>query len=65
MMRLSTVLCARDNARRSEDPLKRRQWNAFAIDLDSAPRHLQTVIGDITNFLMNAAAAAASHENIM
>ena len=40
------------------DTLKQRQWAAFAADLDSAPKQLQTVIGDLIPFLMNAAVAA-------
>jgi predicted nucleotidyltransferase component of viral defense system len=45
----------------AEDPLKQRQWTAFIADLDDAPRELQTVIGDLMPFLMNAAAAARDH----
>ena len=45
----------------AEDPLKQRQWTAFIADLDDAPRELQTVTGDLTPFLMNAAAAARDH----
>ncbi len=45
----------------AEDPLKQRQWAAFAADLDGAPKQLQTVIDGLTPFLMDAAAAARSH----
>ena len=44
----------------AEDPLKQRQWTAFAADLDDAPKELQAVLNDLTPFLMNAAAAARS-----
>jgi hypothetical protein len=44
----------------AEDLLKQRQWTAFTADLDDAPEHLQTVISDLTVFLMNAATAARS-----
>ena len=42
----------------AEDPLKQRQWAAFAADLDGAPEQLRMVIGDIANFLMGAVIAA-------
>lgn len=42
----------------ADDPLKQRQWAAFAVDLDDAPKQLQAVIIDLTSFLMSAAAAA-------
>lgn len=45
----------------AQDPLKQRQWMAFAADLDDAPKQLQAVLNDLTPFLMNAAAAARSH----
>jgi predicted nucleotidyltransferase component of viral defense system len=45
----------------AEDPLKQRQWAAFAGDLNDAPKQLQTVIGDLTPFLMNAAVVARTH----
>ena len=45
----------------ANDPLKQRQWAAFAGDLNDAPKQLQTVISDLTAFLMNAAVAARSH----
>jgi hypothetical protein len=41
----------------AEDPLKQRQWVAFATDLDGAPEQLRTVIGDIANVLMSATIA--------
>ena len=41
----------------AEDPLKQRQWAAFAADLDDAPGQLQVVINDLAVFLMNAAVA--------
>ena len=45
----------------AEDPLKQRQWAAFAGDLNDAPKQLQTVIDNLTPFLMNAAIAARNH----
>jgi hypothetical protein len=45
----------------AEGPLKQRQWAAFAGELNDAPKHLQTVIGDLTPFLMNAAVVAPTH----
>jgi len=42
----------------SEDPLKPRQWTAFASNLESAPGQLRTVVDDLAPFLMGAAAAA-------
>ena len=45
----------------ANDPLKQRQWAAFAGDLNDAPKQLQTVISELTAFLMNAAVAARSH----
>jgi Nucleotidyl transferase AbiEii toxin, Type IV TA system len=42
----------------AEDPLKQRQWAAFAADLDGAREQLRVVIGDVANFLMRAAIAA-------
>lgn len=42
----------------ANDPLKQRQWAAFAVDLDGAPKQLQTVISDLASFLMSAARAA-------
>jgi predicted nucleotidyltransferase component of viral defense system len=45
----------------AEDPVKQRQWSAFVSDLDDAPKQLQTIIRDLTAFLMNAAAAAGDH----
>ena len=47
----------------ANDPLKQRQWAAFAVDLDHAPKRLATVIGDLTTFLMSAAAAARVSED--
>jgi predicted nucleotidyltransferase component of viral defense system len=40
------------------DPLKQRQWAAFAADLDDAPEQLSIVIDDLAAFLMNAASVA-------
>jgi predicted nucleotidyltransferase component of viral defense system len=45
----------------AEDPLKQRQWAAFAAELHDAPKQLQSVLNDLTPFLMDAAAAARSH----
>jgi predicted nucleotidyltransferase component of viral defense system len=45
----------------ANDPLKQRQWAAFAGDLNDAPKQLQTVTSDLTAFLMNAVVAARSH----
>jgi predicted nucleotidyltransferase component of viral defense system len=42
----------------AKDPLKQRQWAAFAADLDGAPNQLQSVIVDLATFLMSAAKAA-------
>jgi predicted nucleotidyltransferase component of viral defense system len=42
----------------ADDPLKRRQWSAFAADLTGAPQLLRVVIDDIADFLMSAAIAA-------
>lgn len=40
------------------DPLKRRQWAAYIVGLDDAPKNLHTVASDLTAFLMPAATAA-------
>ncbi|HJU14855.1 MAG TPA: nucleotidyl transferase AbiEii/AbiGii toxin family protein [Stellaceae bacterium] len=40
------------------DPGKQRQWAAFVADLEGAPKELQTIIADLTAFLMPATAAA-------
>lgn len=42
----------------AEDPLKQRQWAAFASDIDHAPRQLALVVDDLAPFLMKAAAMA-------
>lgn len=42
----------------AEDPLKQRQWAAFASDIDHAPRQLALVVDDLAPFLMEAAAIA-------
>ena len=42
----------------AEDPLKQRQWAAFAADIDGAPRDLRVVIQDLAVFLMKASLAA-------
>ncbi len=42
----------------TDDPLKQRQWSAFAADLAGAPEQLHSVIDDIGDFLMSAAIAA-------
>jgi hypothetical protein len=42
----------------ADDPLKQRQWAAFAADIDHAPRQLAMVVGDLAPFLMDAAAMA-------
>lgn len=42
----------------AEDPLKQRQWAAFAADIDHAPTELALVVGDLATFLMDAAAMA-------
>lgn len=42
----------------AEDPLKQRQWAAFAADIDRAPRQLTLVVDDLAPFLMDAAALA-------
>jgi len=42
----------------AEDPLKQRQWAAFASDIDHAPRQLALVVDDLAPFLMEAAAMA-------
>jgi predicted nucleotidyltransferase component of viral defense system len=42
----------------AKDPLKQRQWAAFAADLDGAPNQRQSMIVDLANFLMSAAKAA-------
>jgi predicted nucleotidyltransferase component of viral defense system len=44
----------------AEDPLKQRQWAAFAADIGHAPRELVAVVGDLAPFLMDAAAIAQS-----
>lgn len=46
----------------AEDPLKQRQWTAFAADLENAPRQLQAIINDLAKFLMDAAAAARNDD---
>jgi predicted nucleotidyltransferase component of viral defense system len=45
----------------AEDPLKQRQWTAFAADLDNAPKQLAAVVDDLAAFLIDAAAAARDH----
>ena len=47
----------------AEDPLKQRQWTAFAADINDAPKQLQTVIGDLNSFLMKAALSARGDES--
>jgi predicted nucleotidyltransferase component of viral defense system len=42
----------------AEDPLKQRQWAAFASDIDQAPGQLARVVDDLAPFLMDAAAMA-------
>jgi predicted nucleotidyltransferase component of viral defense system len=42
----------------ANDPLKQRQWAAFAVDIDRAPAQLRTLIDDLAGFLMSAAKAA-------
>jgi hypothetical protein len=42
----------------AEDPLKQRQWAAFAADIDQAPKQLALVVSDLAPFLMDAAATA-------
>jgi predicted nucleotidyltransferase component of viral defense system len=42
----------------ADDPLKQRQWAAFAADIDNAPKQLPEVIADLTPFLLNAAGSA-------
>jgi hypothetical protein len=42
----------------AEDPLKQRQWAAFAADIDQAPKQLALVVNDLAPFLMDAAAVA-------
>lgn len=40
------------------DLLKQRQWSAFIVDLDDAPKALLTVVNDLAAFLMPAATSA-------
>lgn len=40
------------------DPLKQRQWAAFAAELDGAPGDLEAIVRDLGPFLMAAAALA-------
>jgi predicted nucleotidyltransferase component of viral defense system len=45
----------------ANDPLKQRQWAAFAADIADAPKQLETIVTALEPFLMQAAAAARDH----
>ena len=42
----------------AQDPLKQRQWAAFASDIENAPKQLALILDDLAPFLMAAAAIA-------